>query len=60
MGLFDFLRAKNNTTQMLLDLIVYNADIIEKNEGKSRKDAEYLAICMIIDDLSQRPNGREG
>ncbi len=60
MGLFDFLKPKDDTKRMLLDLIKHNADIIEKTEHKSRGDAEYLAICLIIDDLSKRTGGRAG
>ena len=60
MGLFDLFKQKKTGKQLLTDLIVHNADIIERNEGRSRKDAEYLAICMIIDDLRNRPNGRKG
>jgi hypothetical protein len=60
MGLFDFFKPKDNPRQRLLDLLTYNADMIQKNEGKSREDAEYLAFCLIIDDLQTRPNGRVG
>lgn len=60
MGLFDFLKPKDNSRKMLVDLLTHNADVIEKSEGKDRSEAEYLAACLIIDDLSRRPNGREG
>jgi hypothetical protein len=60
MGLFDFFKPKDKSRQLLLDLISHNVDIIERDEGKSRSEAEYLAICLIIDDLRKRPNGREG
>ena len=36
--------------KLLLDLINHNADIIEREESRTRIDAEYLAICMILDD----------
>ncbi len=60
MGLFDFLKPRDDTKRMLLDLITHNADLIEKTERRSRGDAEYLAICLIIDDLSKRAGGRAG
>lgn len=60
MGLFDFLKPQGSSRKLLLDLVVHNADVIERNEGRSRNDAEYLAICLIIDDLRKRPNGRHG
>ena len=60
MGMFDFLRPKGGKNPLLQDLIKHNADVIQKDEGKSRFEADYLAICLIIDDLSQRPNGRKG
>ncbi len=45
---------------LLLGMIQYNADIIERNEKRSRKDAEYLAICLVLDDLATRQNGQSG
>lgn len=47
---------ENKNRKMLLDLIEHNADIIEKDESRTRVDAEYLAICLILDDLAGRPN----
>ncbi|KRA70690.1 hypothetical protein ASD78_17805 [Lysobacter sp. Root667] len=59
MGLIDSLfQDKGRAT--LLDLIMHNADVIERSEGRTRKDAEYLAICLVLDDLAQRENGQEG
>jgi len=60
MGLFDFLKPKDKSRKMLVELITYNADIIQKQEGKSYDEATYLAACLIIDDLSTRPNGKAG
>jgi len=60
MGLLDFLKPKDKSRQLLLEAISHNADIIERSEGKERGEAEYLAICLLIDDLSKRPNGRKG
>jgi hypothetical protein len=60
MGLFDLFKPKDKSRRLLLDSIAHNAEIIERDEGKSRSEAEYLAICRIIDDLRRRPNGREG
>jgi len=45
---------------MLFDLIKHNADVIERDEGRTRKDAEYLAICLVLDDLATRSNGQKG
>jgi hypothetical protein len=59
MGLFDSLFG-NKDKKMLHDLIEYNADMIEKDEGRTRHDAEYLAICLVLDDLATRPNGVKG
>lgn len=60
MGLFGFFKPKDNGKQLLMDLMVHSADMIQKNEGRSRKDAEYLAISLIIDDLSRQSNGPKG
>jgi len=60
MDLFNLFKPRDKSQKRLKDLIIYNADIIQKTEGKSRKDSEYLAICMIIDDLSKRPRGSDG
>ena len=60
LGLFDFFKPKDASRQRLLDLLIHNADIIQRNEGNNRSDAEYLAACMIIDDLQKRPDGRPG
>jgi hypothetical protein len=60
MGLFDFFKPKDNDGAMLADLLRHNADMIQNSEGKSRNEAEYLAACLIIDDLTKRPNGRVG
>jgi hypothetical protein len=59
-GLFDFLKPRDDGRRRLLDLIIHNTDTIEKTEHKRREDAEYLAICLIIDDLSKREKGRAG
>jgi hypothetical protein len=42
------------------ELLTYNAEMIEKQEGKSHDEALYLAACLMIDDLSTRPNGKVG
>lgn len=60
MGLFDLFKKKSDPRRGLIDLLIYNTDIIERTEKKSRGDAEYLAICLILDDLANRPNGRVG
>jgi hypothetical protein len=60
MGLLDFLKPKDDPKKLLLDSIAYNAELIQSGEGKSREDSEYLAICLLIDDLRKRPNGQAG
>ena len=50
----------NKDRKQLIDLIKFNADIIEKPEKRTRHDSEYLAICLLLDDLQTRPNGRKG
>ena len=45
--------------KMLRDIIEHNADMIEKDEGKSRLEAEYLSICLLIDDLAKRLHGKK-
>ncbi len=37
---------------LLVDLIAHNADTIRIERDKSRKDGEYLALCMVADDLA--------
>ena len=59
MGLLDSLFGDKDR-KMLLELIAHNADMIENDEGRTRVDAEYLAICLILDDLANRPNGKKG
>jgi hypothetical protein len=39
---------------LLRDIIEFNADLIEKDEGKSRLEAEYRSICLLLDDLYKR------
>ena len=46
--------------EMLLGMINHNVDVIEKEEGRSRIDAEYLSICLLLDDLTKRENGQKG
>jgi hypothetical protein len=60
MGLLDLVKLGDRDKRMLAEHIAHNADVIEKSEGKTRKDAEYLAICLILDDLQTRPKGRSG
>jgi len=46
--------------ESLLEMIRYNADMIRKKEGRSQADAEYLSICMFLDDLATKENGLKG
>ena len=41
---------------LLLDLIGHNADAIRRERRCSEKDSEYLALCMLLDDLRHRPD----
>lgn len=59
MGFFNSL-FENKDKKLLRELIEYNAQIIEKEEGRSRIDAEYLAICTCLEDLATRNNGKQG
>jgi hypothetical protein len=43
--------------EMLRDIIEYVADIIEQDESKSRTEAEFQSICMLLDDLYKRVHG---
>lgn len=45
--------------KMLRDIIEHNADMIEKDEDKSRLEAEYRSICLLLDDLAKRLHGKE-
>jgi hypothetical protein len=45
--------------KMLRDIIEHNADMIEKGEGKSRLEAEYRSISLLLDDLAKRLHGKE-
>ena len=60
MGLFDIFKPKPSKDALLKDMIAHNAMIILTTEEKTQAEAEYLSICLLIDDLSARPNGREG
>lgn len=59
MGFLDSLFG-NKDRRLLLELIEHNADMIEINEKRTRADAEYLALCSVLNDLATRPNGQEG
>lgn len=59
-GLFNLGEPKDDGRATLADLLSHNADRIQSSEGKSRDESEYLAACLIIDDLSKRANGRVG
>jgi hypothetical protein len=60
MGLFDFLKPKPAGNDSLARLIEDNADHIAQIEGKDRKEATYLSICLVLDDLKARTNGVKG
>lgn len=58
--MFGFGSRKNDKNAMLVGLIERNADHIAANEGKSLSEATYLALCLVIDDLMARPDGKAG
>lgn len=61
MGLFNRRKPSDGGMRRIIEEnIVYNAELIEKNEKRTRHDAEYLAICLFLDDMKNRPNGKEG
>ena len=60
MALFNFGKPKPSPDKMLVDLIEHNADQIVATEGKTRDEATYLSICLVLDDLKTRPNGAAG
>jgi len=59
MGVFSKLFG-DKEREMLLGMIRHNADMIIEDEGKSKNDAEYISICMLLDDLTTRENGHKG
>lgn len=50
----------NDDRRFMLDMIRQNADRIQQTERRTRKDAEYLAICVLLDDLASRQHGAQG
>ena len=50
----------NKARSIFLESIQHNTDIIERDENRTRNDAEYLAICIVLDDLAGRTNGQAG
>lgn len=59
MGIFNSLFG-DKSRNLLFETIKHNADVIERDENRTRADAEYLAICLVLDDLAARPNGQSG
>ena len=57
MRLFDILRANDDVRRRLVQTILLNAYIIQKTESKSRQEAEYLAICTLLDSLRTQKGG---
>ncbi len=52
--LYEKLGTKSGNSFDFTELINYNADIIVKEENKDLKEATYLAICLIYDDLMDK------
>ena len=57
MRLFDIIRAKDNVRRRLVQTIRLNTYIIQKTESKSCREAEYLAICTLLDSLRTQTGG---
>ena len=57
MRLFDIIRANDNVRRRLVQTILLNAYIIQKTEFKSRREAEYLSICTLLDSLRTQTDG---
>jgi hypothetical protein len=57
MRLFDIIRANDNLRRRLVQTILLNAYIIQKTEFKSRREAEYLSICTLLDSLRTQTGG---
>ena len=49
----------DNDRKELFDLIEYKAEIVMKKEDRTRKEAQYLAICLVLDALTGRSNGQK-
>jgi len=58
--MFDRLFKNKKTEKLLIDMIEHNAEHIQTQEGKEHGEAIYLSLCLILDDLQTRPNGRKG
>lgn len=59
MSIFDLIFG-NKDRKNMLGHIEHNANLIENDESRTRLDAEYLSICLILDDLANRPDGKKG
>ena len=46
--------------EVLLGGIEATAEAITRDEGRTKNDAEFLAIVSFLDDLQDRPNGQAG
>ncbi len=58
MKLFDIIRANDNVRRRLVQTILLNAYILQKTEFKSRREAEYLSICTLLDSLRTQTGGK--
>lgn len=53
-------RGDDDRRSILRDGIETTAEVIERDEGRSRQDAVFLAIVTLLDDLKVKPNGQDG
>jgi hypothetical protein len=56
MRLFRWSRPRQEARRLLAELVTQQAARLQA-QGKSRQEAEYLALCSVIDDLNKQPDG---
>lgn len=51
---FGLFGKQKDPATMLRELVTFNAKKIQREEGKTRREATYLAICLILDDMASK------
>ena len=59
MRLFDIIRANDDVQRRLVQTLLLNAYFIQETEFKSRREAEYLSICSLLDSLRTQTGGEK-